>query len=93
MPAFLVGHGFARVLSHMIQVPMYEFAHQENHILAALREVGHVPTIPFYRCLLYTSNTKSTTYYSIYIYDVFVNNTYDNHHHHSRLSIYGVIHR
>ena len=37
MPAFLVGHGFARALSHMMQVPMYEFAHQENHILAALK--------------------------------------------------------
>ena len=48
MPAFLVGHGFARALSHMMQVPMYEFAHQENHILAALRENGHVPTHPFY---------------------------------------------
>lgn len=39
MPAFLVGHGFGRALSHMMQVPMYEFAHQENHILAALREI------------------------------------------------------
>ena len=35
MPAFLVGHGFARALSHMMQVPMYEFAHQENHIFSS----------------------------------------------------------
>ena len=35
MPAFLVGHGFARSLSHMMQVPMYKFAHQENHIFSS----------------------------------------------------------
>jgi len=58
MPAFLVGHGFARSLSHMMQVPMYEFAHQENHILAALREIGHVPTLPFYSLHLSGGTTE-----------------------------------
>jgi len=58
MPAFLVGHGFARSLSHMMQVPMYEFAHQENHILAALREIGHVPTFPFYSLHLSGGTTE-----------------------------------
>ncbi|SUP40867.1 metallohydrolase [Veillonella criceti] len=48
MPAFLVGHGLARSLSHIHQVPLYEFSHQENHILAALRVLQTVPAEPFY---------------------------------------------
>jgi len=58
MPAFLVGHGFAKALSHMMHVSMYEFAHQENHILAALREIGHVPTFPFYSLHLSGGTTE-----------------------------------
>lgn len=38
MPAFMVGYGLAQSLSHVLQVPLYEFSHQENHIFAALRE-------------------------------------------------------
>lgn len=47
MPAFLVGHGMATSLGHLLQVPVYEFAHQENHILAALRLMDSIPNKPF----------------------------------------------
>lgn len=48
MPAFLVGHGLGRSLSHMHNVPLFEFSHQENHILAALRVLQTIPSKPFY---------------------------------------------
>ena len=47
MPAFMVGLGQGETLSHMLKVPLHIFAHQENHILAALRELKHIPTEPF----------------------------------------------
>ncbi|MBP9551069.1 metallohydrolase [Veillonella sp.] len=47
MPAFLVGRGQAQTLSHIMNVPLYEFSHQENHILAAIRSLGMVPKEPF----------------------------------------------
>lgn len=48
MPAFLVGHGMGRSLSHALQVPLYEFSHQENHILAAVCDLGGLLQEPFY---------------------------------------------
>lgn len=36
MPAFLAGHGYARVLSAAIDVPIYGISHQEGHIYAGL---------------------------------------------------------
>lgn len=48
MPAFLVGRGLGESLSHLLQVPLYEFSHQENHILAALRSKQTIWTQPFY---------------------------------------------
>lgn len=48
MPAFLVGQGFGRSLSHMLNVPLYEFSHQENHILAALRHIKELPKDSFF---------------------------------------------
>ena len=47
MPAFMVGLGQGQTLSHMLNVPLHIFAHQENHILAALRDLEHIPTEPF----------------------------------------------
>ena len=47
MPAFMVGLGQGKTLSHMLNVPLHIFAHQENHILAALRDLEHIPTEPF----------------------------------------------
>ena len=47
MPAFMVGLGQGETLSHMLNVPLHIFAHQENHILAALRDLKHIPTEPF----------------------------------------------
>ena len=47
MPAFMVGLGQSETLSHMLNVPLHIFAHQENHILAALRDLEHIPTEPF----------------------------------------------
>ncbi len=36
MPAFLVGLGTARNLASVLQVPLYQFSHQENHLEAGL---------------------------------------------------------
>ena len=47
MPAFMVGLGQGKTLSHILNVPLHIFAHQENHILAALRDLKHIPTEPF----------------------------------------------
>ena len=47
MPAFMVGLGQGQTLSHLMNVPLHIFAHQENHILAALRDLAHIPTDPF----------------------------------------------
>ena len=47
MPAFMVGLGYGQSLSHMMNVPLQVFAHQENHILAALRELKTIPKDPF----------------------------------------------
>lgn len=47
MPAFLVGLNTAQSLGHCLQVPVHVFSHQENHIWAALREIGEIPEGPF----------------------------------------------
>ena len=39
MPAFMVGLGYGQSLSHLMNVPLQVFAHQENHILAAFEEL------------------------------------------------------
>ena len=36
MPCFTVGHGTAKILSQVLNVPLYEFSHQNGHIAAAL---------------------------------------------------------
>ena len=36
MPCFLVGEGFAKSLSSVLNVPFYSFSHQQGHIAAAL---------------------------------------------------------
>ncbi len=48
MPAFLVGKGFAEALACSHHVPLYTFSHQENHALAAIREVPSLWGEPFY---------------------------------------------
>ena len=58
MPAFMVGLGYGQSLNHLMNVPLHIFAHQENHILAALREIGHVPTLPFYSLHLSGGTTE-----------------------------------
>ena len=58
MPAFMVGLGYGQSLYHLMNVPLHVFAHQENHILAALREIGHVPTFPFYSLHLSGGTTE-----------------------------------
>lgn len=47
MPAFLVGLGQAKTLGHLLDVPVYEFSHQENHMLAAMREGTTIDKEPF----------------------------------------------
>ena len=41
MPGFTVGHGTARALASVLNVPLYTFSHQKNHIAAALYSSGH----------------------------------------------------
>lgn len=36
MPCFMVGSGFARALSAVMNVPLYAFSHQQGHIAAAI---------------------------------------------------------
>lgn len=43
MPAFLVGKGMGESMGHVLQCPLYHFSHQENHIMAALRELKEMP--------------------------------------------------
>ena len=47
MPAFMVGLGYGQSLSHKDECTATRFAHQENHILAALRELKTIPREPF----------------------------------------------
>lgn len=47
MPAFMVGLGQGETLSHLMNVPLHIFTHQENHILAALRDLKNIPNEPF----------------------------------------------
>ena len=45
-------------LSHMLNVPLHIFAHQENHILTALRDLEHIPTEPFWLYILSGGTTE-----------------------------------
>lgn len=36
MPVFVAGHSFARVVSKTLGVPLYEFSHQDGHIMAGI---------------------------------------------------------
>lgn len=47
MPAFLVGRNLGFNMSHFLNIPFFEFSHQENHILAALRSIGGTPQESF----------------------------------------------
>lgn len=37
MPVFLAGEGYARVIADTLNVPLYEFSHQDGHIMAGVR--------------------------------------------------------
>lgn len=58
MPAFLVSRGYGQSLSHLMGIPIYEFSHQENHILAALRGQGPMPEEPFFSLHLSGGTTE-----------------------------------
>lgn len=36
MPCFMVGVSIANLLGNLLQVPVYQFSHQQNHVMAAL---------------------------------------------------------
>ncbi|MCH5212847.1 MAG: hypothetical protein J1G06_07520 [Oscillospiraceae bacterium] len=36
MPVFTVGHGYARAVSAALGIPLYEFSHQDGHIMAGI---------------------------------------------------------
>ncbi|MBQ3471427.1 MAG: DNA-binding protein, partial [Clostridia bacterium] len=40
MPVFLAGHGYARVAAKTLGVPLYEFSHQDGHIMAGIYSCG-----------------------------------------------------
>ncbi len=42
MPCFLAGVSAAHAAAEMLDVPLYEFSHQEGHVMAAFCESGHV---------------------------------------------------
>lgn len=48
MPAFLAGFGYARSLAAVLHIPLYPMSHQENHLMAVLRDIGTIPEQPFY---------------------------------------------
>lgn len=40
MPVFLAGEGYARVVSNSLGVPIYEFSHQDGHVMAGIYSCG-----------------------------------------------------
>lgn len=40
MPVFLAGHGYARVAAKTLGVPLYEFSHQDGHVMAGIYSCG-----------------------------------------------------
>ncbi len=42
MPCFTVGSGVARILSATLNIPLYDFSHQQGHIAAALYSTGRL---------------------------------------------------
>ena len=58
MPAFLVSKGQGETLGHMMGIPVYEFSHQENHILAAVRKQGGPLDQPFFSLHLSGGTTE-----------------------------------
>lgn len=42
MPVFLAGHGYARVAAKTLGVPLYEFSHQDGHVMAGIYSCGEL---------------------------------------------------
>ena len=42
MPCFMVGYTHAKLLSDALQVPLFEFSHQQGHVAASLWSAGHL---------------------------------------------------
>lgn len=40
MPVFLAGHGFAKIAAKSLGVPLYEFSHQDGHVMAGIYSCG-----------------------------------------------------
>ncbi len=40
MPVFLAGEGYAKVVADTLSVPLYEFSHQDGHIMAGIYSSG-----------------------------------------------------
>jgi len=57
MPAFLAGQGFARSLSALYNIPLWQISHQENHLEAALWSAGG----PMADCFLFLHASGGTT--------------------------------
>ncbi|NLN83982.1 MAG: O-sialoglycoprotein endopeptidase, partial [Firmicutes bacterium] len=47
MPVFLVGLQYGVSLAQILDVPLYQFSHQEGHIMAALHTANFQPKKPF----------------------------------------------
>jgi len=42
MPCFMVGYSHAKLLSDLLQVPLFEVSHQQGHVVAALWSAGRL---------------------------------------------------
>ena len=42
MPCFMVGYTHAKMLSHLLDVPLVEVSHQQGHVAASLWSAGHM---------------------------------------------------
>jgi N6-L-threonylcarbamoyladenine synthase len=48
MPAFLAGLGYGRSVAALLGVPLYTISHQENHLLAVVREYPELARTSFF---------------------------------------------
>lgn len=60
MPVFVAGHSFARVVSKTLGVPLYEYSHQDGHIMAGIMSGGYEELMnePFYAVHLSGGTTE-----------------------------------
>ena len=58
MPVFLAGEGYAKVVANTLGVPLYEFSHQDGHIMAGIYSSGSFGCL---KTILYRYTFRGTT--------------------------------